>query len=103
MLCEDARGEAFQTWAALIKVAREGSVERNLQGTMVADLLKEFLTCASKFFTNEQDAESLCSVAEGLSECVKNAGQGSLTQAEVLPMTQQLFVQIDASFSRTEE
>jgi len=103
-LCEDARAVAFQTWASLIKVAKVGAQERNQPATLVQELLRTFLTQAITMLSEAkgEDAKSLSAVAEGLRDCLKNAGAGVVNAQEASQIVQVLFAGIDLSFQRSE-
>merc|ERR1712046_213315 len=101
MLCDDARGAAFQTWARLIKCARIGAAARSQPVTVAAELLRTFLQSACPGMQTETDPDTLSALADGLSACLKNVGPGVLTGPEVMQLVQQLFALIDASLGRT--
>lgn len=101
MLNDDARREAFQTWAGLIKSARIGATERGQEPILVMELLRTFLKHSLQLVVDEEDAETVSDAADGIKECLKNAGPGVLSAEEVPQMTRQLLALMDKSFART--
>jgi len=103
LLCDEARGAAFQAWALLIKCARAGAKERGQSAQIAQELLRTFLqrTCAA--MAQDTDPDTLRDAADGMAECLKNVGPGSLGGAELLQLVEQLFKFIDDSFERTKK
>jgi len=101
LLCDEARGAAFQAWALLIKCARAGAKERGQPPTMAQEMLRTFLqrTCAA--MAQDTDPDTLRDAADGMAECLKNVGTGSLGGQELLQLVEQIFKFIDQSFERT--
>eukprot|EP00406_Dinophysis_acuminata_P044477 CAMPEP_0179310970 /NCGR_PEP_ID=MMETSP0797-20121207/52443_1 /TAXON_ID=47934 /ORGANISM="Dinophysis acuminata, Strain DAEP01" /LENGTH=1117 /DNA_ID=CAMNT_0021020725 /DNA_START=60 /DNA_END=3413 /DNA_ORIENTATION=- len=99
-LVDEARSNAFQAWAALIKVARTGAKDRGQPPDLASELLRTFLqrTCAN--MQKDDDPETLRDSADGLTECLKSVGTGVLNSQEVLQLAEQLFKFIDDSFKR---
>merc|ERR1719420_47565 len=103
MLCDDARGTAFHTWALLIKAARLGAKERNITSDLPQTLLRTFLQRTLTRMESDTDSETLGDAASGMSECLKNVGEGVLAGQEVLQLVEQLFIHLDKSFARSKK
>jgi len=101
MLCDEARGAAFQVWALLIKVARVGAQERNVSSPLPRELLTTFLQRVLARMERDDDPETLQDSASGVSECLKGIGPGALNGAELLQLVQKIFTFIDQSFERS--
>lgn len=101
VLCDDARGGAFQTWAALIKVAHDGGKERGQDFKLVNELLRTSLRYIITLMQEEDDAEVRDMCASSLADCLRNAGPGLLTGSEVLQLVRQLFTFISESLQRS--
>lgn len=109
VLCEDARREAFLTWSYLVKAAREGGEARQMQGPnpvvmeLLSTILKESLTLLQKEQqVAEPGTDELCCYCTGISESLKNAGPGYISQEEAANIVQLLFGGIEQSLKRTE-
>eukprot|EP00933_Yihiella_yeosuensis_P071262 TRINITY_DN79461_c0_g1_i1.p1 TRINITY_DN79461_c0_g1~~TRINITY_DN79461_c0_g1_i1.p1 ORF type:complete len:716 (-),score=201.26 TRINITY_DN79461_c0_g1_i1:177-2102(-) len=103
-LFSDALGPIVQVWALLIKSARLGAQERNQPPEMVKQLFTTGLQgCLLQVDKAQAEIELdvLVGLASGISECVKNAGQGSLGREEVHGLAQRVFTLIDESFKRS--
>jgi hypothetical protein len=98
MLCDEARSAAFQCWALLIKSARKGG-----NAAAAAEMLKTCLPLVCTTLGSEKDADLIREAADGLSECLKNAGQGCLGQAEFQQIAEMMFKLIDDSLARTDK
>lgn len=103
VLCDEARGAAFQAWAALIKSARLGAVQRGQQPDMAKELLRTFMQKIVVVLDEEKDPETVREAADGICECVKSAGAGGLAGPELLQLVQKLFALIEESSQRTAE
>lgn len=102
LLCDEARSSAFQAWAALIKCARLGSIERGgQQSELPRTLLTTFLQRVIAAMQKDDDPSTLQDAADGVAECLKNAGPGVFGGEDLLQLVRQLFVFIDESFERT--
>jgi len=109
MLGEDARGEAFTTWAHLIKAAKMGSEQRQQPPpfAMVNELLTTLLDSCIKSLGAEVAKGEDCSAdelrwaASGIAESLKNAGPGYLDAAKANTMAAQMFQMIEESMGRT--
>jgi len=108
MLCDEARGNAFQTWAALIKCAHVGAKERGQQNTLATELLRTFMQWTFARMQQDSDPDTLSDAADGLAECLKALkDEGNpkpcsvLSSQELLQLVQQLFKLIDDSFLRS--
>jgi hypothetical protein len=102
-LLDDLRGAAFQTWAVLIKCARNGANERGIETSLANQLVRTSLTCTCSQMEKEQDPEALGATALGLAECLKNMGPGVLSGAEVLQLVREIFKFIGESMQRVEK
>jgi hypothetical protein len=103
LLCDEARGAAFQAWALLIKCARAGAKDRGQPPTIAQELLRTFLQRTCQAMAQDTDPDTLRDAADGMAECLKNVGPGSLGGAELLQLVEQLFKFIDDSFERTKK
>merc|ERR1712046_84705 len=70
---------------------------------MVRDLLQQFIQKVFVGMTKDSDAETLEDAAQGISACVKNAGEGMLQDAEVKTLIDQMTRLLQESFLRTTE
>eukprot|EP00927_Polykrikos_kofoidii_P053848 TRINITY_DN48385_c0_g1_i1.p1 TRINITY_DN48385_c0_g1~~TRINITY_DN48385_c0_g1_i1.p1 ORF type:complete len:1117 (-),score=262.68 TRINITY_DN48385_c0_g1_i1:431-3781(-) len=103
-LSDEARTVAIQTWALLIKCAREGTRERGSQDkSLYRELLTTGMTKAFTMMQSQTDPEALGAEACGVTECVKNAGPGVLDAGEVQVLVKGIFDLMDQSFKRTTE
>lgn len=101
MLCDEARSAAFQCWALLIKSARKGAEERNQPQEMAQKLLKEFLPMVCKGLGTDKDPDTIREAADGLAECIKNAGPNCLQMQEFQQIAEMMFKLVDDSLART--
>jgi len=86
----------------LIKCARTGAVERNIVGsTLAGELLRESLKNCFVLLEQTKDAENLAQTANGMTECIKNAGVGILRPEEITQMVGKIFGFMDQSLERT--
>lgn len=102
---DEAYGQALQTWALLIKCAKQGAQERNLQSEIPRTLLQTFLvrTITDMDDKSNDDPEALGATASGMAESLKNAGEGCLSADEALNVVTKIFKLIDESLQRTEK
>jgi hypothetical protein len=110
---DEVREAAFKTWAALIKSAKAGAIERNGTGgyanggnatdTITPQLLQTLLARVSPAMDTDEDPDTIGSAAEGIAECLKSAGPGHLSDAQVQGLVQQAFANIDRSFTRSSQ
>jgi len=112
VMCEEARGEAFQTWSLLIKAGKEGGKARGLPEPLplVTTLLNTVITCSMSLLKKEVsqtdqeiNPDEVSSYCTGISESLKHAGPGYLAAAEAGGIVQEVFVMMDASFQRTQK
>jgi len=96
MLCDEARSAAFQCWALLIKCAKKSG-----QDQVAVQLLQTFLAPVCKSIGQDSDADTIREAADGLAECLKNAGKSCLQQPEFEQIAQMMFKLIDDSLTRT--
>jgi hypothetical protein len=104
---EDARGEAYETWALLIKSATKGAEARNMPkpSPLVAQLLKTVVTtCVQLLKTtnaeDEPDCEELLNYAWGIQKGLEEAGPGYIDTAEANQLTELLLQLMDSSCQR---
>jgi len=86
----------------MIKSARLGAQERGMPNTLARELLSSGLQAAFQQLKGE-DTEQLQEVASGISECIKNVGEGVLGGAEINDLTGKVFGLLDESLKRTEK
>eukprot|EP00928_Gymnodinium_smaydae_P026158 TRINITY_DN20620_c1_g1_i1.p1 TRINITY_DN20620_c1_g1~~TRINITY_DN20620_c1_g1_i1.p1 ORF type:complete len:1148 (+),score=364.28 TRINITY_DN20620_c1_g1_i1:100-3444(+) len=101
-LCDEVRNVATQTWALLIKSARQGAIEKGLQNsTLARDLMNTGLQQTFNKIDKDADAETLSAAASAATECIKSVGPGVLSEQEVRMLAEKIFALIDQSFERT--
>merc|ERR1719183_3391437 len=83
LLLDEVRAEVFKTWGMLIKAAKIGAQERGAPNSVAPELLQTFLGKLFIGLDQENDPEFLSTGAEGIAECIKNAGSGQLIQEQV--------------------
>jgi len=97
-LYDEARGNAYQVWALLIKCAKQTEA---VNPGVAKQLLNSFLEGTMKTMQEDDDPETLRDAADGVGECVKNCGPGVLNAQEILQLVQRFFFFMDESFKRT--
>lgn len=106
LLCDEVRGVALQVWGLLIKSARLGAQERGQSNDLAKSLLQTGLQVSMQQLEKQNDeanCEVLQELSSGVTECIKNTGEGVLNANEVKTLTERVFVLIDHSFERTKE
>ncbi|CAK0884201.1 unnamed protein product [Prorocentrum cordatum] len=83
--CDDVKREATQTWQELIGAAKAGLQLRGIRddGALVSGLLRAYLQRTVEAMRSEEDTETLQAQAVGTGICIRAAGPGSMTEAEV--------------------
>jgi hypothetical protein len=104
---EDARGEAYETWALLIKAATKGAEARGMPkpSPVVAQLLATILgTCVELLKTTdaeeEPDLEELRYYSYGMQTSLKEAGPGYVSAQETAQLCTLVFQLMDKSAQR---
>lgn len=112
MLADDARDQAFMTWAWLVDSAKKGAEARNMPSPnplvkeLLSTMLKECLPVFQKALTTKQDELDLDEVGKwirGMSQSLKYAGVGYIGPDEGKQLVQPLMALIDASSGRSRE
>eukprot|EP00928_Gymnodinium_smaydae_P031863 TRINITY_DN2324_c0_g1_i8.p1 TRINITY_DN2324_c0_g1~~TRINITY_DN2324_c0_g1_i8.p1 ORF type:complete len:1110 (-),score=359.38 TRINITY_DN2324_c0_g1_i8:251-3580(-) len=99
VLCDEARGAAFQAWAMLIKSAKHAG-----QVDLAKELLRTFMQkIMAVLEADSSDPDALREAADGIAECLKNVGPGALAGDEVLQIVRKLFGLIEESSKRSAE
>jgi len=99
--CEEVRSICLQAWGLLIKSARAGSDERGLSPEIAQGLLSTGLRTTFAMYDKKKDAESLCGVTSGVTQCIRNVGRGIIQPAEVSQIAEKMFGLIDQSMARS--
>mmetsp|Transcript_84291 Transcript_84291/g.217058 ORF Transcript_84291/g.217058 Transcript_84291/m.217058 type:complete len:1131 (-) Transcript_84291:51-3443(-) len=99
---EEIRDLAFETWGELCSAARDSG-----QGQVLTQLVHEFLNrilpALEATAPGPVDAEALKTRADGVTACLKKAGNGVLSADQVKHIGQVAMAAISASFVRREE
>lgn len=103
MLCDEARSMAYSLWAELIKVAKVGIQEGTVPSNLPVDLLKEFLKTVIAVMEEDDDPETKGDAAQGVADCIKNAGAGCIVQEECHGIIQKMMGYIDKSLQESAE
>jgi hypothetical protein len=103
MLCDEARSSAYSVWAELIKVATTGAKERGTGSDMTKQLLQEFVKQVAKGMEEDEDPSSKGDSAQGIADCIKNAGEGILGETESREIITKMFIYIEESQKRSGE
>lgn len=101
MLCDEVRSAAYQCWALLIKSGKKACEVRGQPSGMVAQLLQTVLPKVCNSMKDDVDPDTVRESADGLAECLKNAGAGCIQQAEFEQLVLLIFKLIDDSCQRT--
>merc|ERR1711869_108153 len=103
MLCDEARSQAYSVWAELIKVANTGAKERSMPNDLSTKLFNTFLVTVMKGMEGDDDPSSKGDSAQGIADCIKNAGEGSLGAQECQEIITKMFLYIEASQKQSQE
>merc|ERR1719235_2599358 len=101
MLCDEARSMAYSLWAELIKVAKVGIQEGTVPSNLPVDLLKEFLKTVIAVMEEDDDPETKGDAAQGVADCIKNAGAGCIVEQECHQIIQKMMGYIDKSLQES--
>jgi hypothetical protein len=97
----------YNGWSLLIKCARIGAQERKIPPTVAQELLKTFLekvvpAMDKEGLNSSDEGDTLGNYAQGVADCIKNAGPEQLSADQCQTLVQKMFQYIDCSFQRSE-